>query len=100
MYGKINLYDFVDAFRSMGRENQFTYEGLEALFNYLENLEEETGMEMELDVIDLCCNFAEYASLEDFWLDYDRDRFPDLEAIREYTEVIPIKNMAFIIQNF
>lgn len=55
----ISLYDFRDAFQRMGRGNQFSYDGLEILFDYLEQYEEGTGEEVELDVIALCCDFAE-----------------------------------------
>lgn len=49
--------DFRDAFKRMGRENQFT--NLEWLFDYLEQLSEETGQYIELDVIALCCEYTE-----------------------------------------
>lgn len=60
----INLYDFREAFRTMGRGNQFSYGGLEELFNYLENYEEDTGEEIELDVIALCCDYSEQSHEE------------------------------------
>lgn len=53
---------FADAFRRMGREDQFSREALEALFNYLEEYEQDTGEDLELDVIGLCCDFTEYES--------------------------------------
>ena len=53
---------FADAFRRMGREDQFSREALEALFNYLEEYEQDTGEDLELDVIALCCDFTEYES--------------------------------------
>jgi hypothetical protein len=52
--------DFHDAFEKMGRKDNFSYDGLDALFEYLEDYEEGTGEEMELDVIALCCDFFEY----------------------------------------
>jgi predicted ArsR family transcriptional regulator len=55
----ISIYDFRDAFQKAGRQNQFSYDGLEILFDYLEEFEDDTGEEMELDVIGLCCDFAE-----------------------------------------
>lgn len=51
---------FADAFRRMGRENNFSRPALLALFDYLEEYEQETGEEIELDVIGLCCDFTEY----------------------------------------
>jgi len=43
----------------MNRKTNFSYEGLEILFEYLEELEEGTDQEIELDVIALCCDFSE-----------------------------------------
>jgi predicted ArsR family transcriptional regulator len=54
----INVYQFRDAFRAI-RPNNFSYEGLGVLFEYLEQYEEDTGEEMELDVIAICCDFSE-----------------------------------------
>lgn len=54
----ITLYDFRDAFKALRPEN-FSYDGLEVLYDYLTDLEEGTGEEIELDVIELCCTFSE-----------------------------------------
>ena len=51
--------DFCDAFNQMGRKDQFTYDGLRVLFDYIEEVEESCGEEIELDVIGLCCDYAE-----------------------------------------
>lgn len=55
----VYLTDFRDAFHQAGRGNQFTHEGLEILFNWIEELDDSTGEETELDVIALCCDFEE-----------------------------------------
>lgn len=49
----INLNDFRDAFYQMDRKENFSYEGLELLFNYFEEMEESTGEEKELLYIKL-----------------------------------------------
>ena len=75
-----NFSEFCDGFRDMGRNEQFTYEGKRALFDYLEDYEESTGEEIELDVIALCCEYTEYASLKDLQEDYtDIESMEDLE---------------------
>ena len=58
----INFSQFTDAFTSYGRDDQFSYDGLKALFDYLEQLEDDCGTDFELDVIALCCEFSEYDS--------------------------------------
>ena len=51
MKRSIYFDDFVEAFEEMGRMGHFSEEGLKALFDYLEEYEEDTGIEIELDVI-------------------------------------------------
>ena len=48
--------DFVNAFR--GRNN-FSVEALGLLFDYFEDYEQDTGEELELDVITICCDYNE-----------------------------------------
>ena len=68
----VNLQAFRDAFHRMGRKDQFSYEGLDILFNYLKDWEQDTGEKIELDVIALCCNYAE-STIDDLISDYDID---------------------------
>jgi len=68
----VNVYDFRDAFYRMGRGDQFSYEGLRVLFDYLEEIELGGTEEMELDVIGLCCDFAE-STARDIADDYSID---------------------------
>ena len=55
----VNRYDFEQAFVTANRKDQFTYDGLNLLFDYLEEYEEQTGHEIELDVVALCCEYYE-----------------------------------------
>jgi hypothetical protein len=55
----ISIYDFRDAFHQCGRGDQFSYDGLRVLFEALEQYEDDTGSEVELDVIALCCEYSE-----------------------------------------
>lgn len=59
IYQTVNQSAFHDAFINYGRKDQFSYEGREALFEYLESLAEDTGTPIELDVIALCCDYSE-----------------------------------------
>jgi len=54
----VTAQDFRDAFRDMDR-NYFSCEALNLLFGYFEQFEEDSGEEMELDVISICCDFSE-----------------------------------------
>lgn len=56
----VYLDDFIRAFGEREQyANNFTRSGLIRLFEGLEEFEEDTGEEMELDVIALCCDFTE-----------------------------------------
>ena len=68
----IDLYAFRNAFYNMGRKDSFSYGELETLFDYLEELEQATGEEMELDVISLCGEFAE-STIDALISEYDID---------------------------
>ncbi len=91
----INLYDFRQEFINFNRTHHFSYEGLEALFNHLEEYEE-----YELDVVGLCVEFTEYKDQAEFWKDYDEEEFQTIEDIRERTEVILVGEEGFIIRDF
>jgi len=95
----INFCRFCDRFASMGREDQFSYEGKKALFDYLEELEEATGEEIELDVVGLCCEYTEYANIEEFRNDYG-DEYENMQDIVYNTTVIMIDEDSFLARNF
>lgn len=50
-----NASQFRDEFRQCGRADQFSYEALGLLFDYLEELDPD----YDLDVIALCCEYSE-----------------------------------------
>jgi hypothetical protein len=58
MYQTVNFTDFHNAFKQL-RPNNFTYEGLQALFEYCEEYERDSGDPQALDVIALCCDVTE-----------------------------------------
>ena len=88
-----NVYQFREAFRLAGRMDQFSYEGLEVLFNYLDELSECIGEPIELDVVALCCDYYE-SSVEELIDNYNIDLSevdeddPDsiIEVVRKYLE--------------
>jgi len=98
MIQTINEYQFADAFKSI-RPDNFSYSGLKALYDYLEDYEDDTGGQIELDVIGLCCEYVEYEDLETFQEDYSED-YESIEEIEHATQVIMIDDDAFIIQAF
>jgi hypothetical protein len=87
----VSRYDFERAFIDADRKNTFTYDGMHLLFDYLEQYEEDSGTEIELDVIALCCEYDENA-WQDIAENYDidislgYDSKAQKEIVREYLE--------------
>ena len=92
------MYDFERAFKRFERDN-FSYDGLKALFEYLEEYEEDTGEEVELDVIALCCDYMEYDSLKEYNDDYGT-KYSEIDTIQDDTTLIKIDDNSFIIQQY
>jgi hypothetical protein len=55
----------------------WTRVGAFALAEYLQELEEDTGEEMEMDVVAIRCDFSQYDSLPDWGIEY----FGSIEAL-------------------
>jgi len=93
----VSQNDFLDAFKKI-RPSNFSYEGLTALYNYLENFEEDTDKEIELDVIAFCCDYSEYKDLEEYKQSYSS--INSIKDIEDATTYIPIpKTERFITLN-
>ena len=74
MIQTVNLHDFRQAFHDCGRGEQFSYEALGLIFDWFEQLEQDTGTPTELDVIALCCDIAEMTAekvINDYCVDVD-----------------------------
>jgi len=96
----ISKYHFTNWFLSSDTyKNNFSYEGLNSLFDYLEELEEDMGKEMEFDPVAICCEYSEYENLEEIKNNYDCiENYEDLE---NNTSIIKIENTdRLIIQDF
>ena len=92
----VSFYDFVQAFEDYNRENQFTRSALSALYDYLEELSEDTATPYELDVIGLCCEFTEYERVSEALQECGLSSYQELA---ERTLIIPTDD-GIIIQNF
>ena len=93
-----NVYQFREAFRLAGRMDQFSYEGLEVLFDYLENMSEDTGEPVELDVIALCCEYYE-SSIQELIDNYNidvSDADGDEDVIAEFVKDYISYNTAYV----
>jgi hypothetical protein len=97
LYQEINQADFISAFKSIRPEN-FSYEGLKALFNYLEGESEDCDSNIELDVIAICCEYSEYKNFLEIKKEYPQ--VEDHEYLSEITPIIRPSNGNWIIRNF
>ena len=95
----IDIYTFKRWFE-VNRPNNFSYTGLNELFDYLEEYEESTGEQIEFDPIALCCEYTEYDDLAEFHQNYDSETYPDEDSIMDCTTLIKVGGTSFIIQNF
>jgi len=98
----VNFSDFVDGFTKLElRKDQFSYDGLKLIFDYLESLEED-GEEIEFDPIGICSDFTETTVLE-FNSDYGT-KFSSIEEIEEYldqhTSVIGRTEDSIVFENY
>lgn len=64
----VTAEDFVNWLRkSDSYKNNFSVNGAYALFEYLDELSEDMGENIEFDPIAWCVEFTEYEDFEDFW---------------------------------
>jgi hypothetical protein len=85
MVDTITVYTFRDWFLKH-RENNFSYDGLTALYEYLTNLEDDIGEQIEFDPIAICCDYTEYKNLDEIKKEYDDIK--TIEDLEDNTSVI------------
>jgi hypothetical protein len=90
---------FINEFKtSEERKNNFSYEALEAIYNYLTEIEEATGNEVEFDIIAVCCVFTEFETEAELLKCYDYNY--NISKIQELTFCEKLPNGGYVIQNF
>lgn len=90
--------DFLAAWADSSRADQFSRAALRAMFDYLEELERDTGEEMELDIIALCCDWTESdtaneAAREYGWKEPEQD---DGEEPEDYAERVEAEALEWL----
>ena len=95
---------FREAFKAL-RPDNFTSAGLDALYDYFDQYEADSGEAVELDVIAICCEYSEYTTMAEFQEDHEgvdfEDEYVTIADIRQLTTVIEIPDTdGFIIQDF
>lgn len=77
----VTRHRFIDGFRECNREENFSYEGREALYEYFTEVEYD-GFEIEYDPIAICCEYTEYTSIEEFNEEYGKS-YEDYDELEE-----------------
>ena len=98
----VNFSDFVEGFTKLEfRKDQFSYDGLKLIFDYLESFEED-GDEIEFDPVGICSDFTE-TTVPEFNSDYGT-KFSSIEEIEEYldqhTSVIGRTEDCIVFENY
>ena len=117
----INEQQFVEAFRTWETYRyNFTYEGLRALYEHLEEVSEcMDNKTIELDVIAICCDYTEFENFKDFQEQYSNLDIKHIfggskDCLDYWTSVVlpecwvgkdsdnteEVKHLPFIIHNF
>lgn len=95
IYQTVTETGFISAFAAAGRADQFTVPARAVLFEYYESLAEDTGEDIELDVIAICCDWHEM-TLDELRAEYPdqlegaRDFYEAIEALRDCMEVLSV----------
>jgi len=99
MKQNVSEYDFTDAFRNYGREDNFSPAGLRALYNYLIELEEDCDMNIEFDMVALCCEYSEYETAHEAaseYFEYEGMHFDEEGNETETAEEVEEKAIKFL----
>ena len=96
-YETVTRHHFIDTFRqSTERKDQFSYEALEQLFQYYDDLAEDTGSNVEFDMIGICCTWSEYDNRKELEEAYDMP----LKALHDNTTVIRVPGFRYLVLEF
>jgi len=100
---------FVDTFKQSSRKYQFSYDALEAIFDYLEEYSDSTGENVEFDIVAICCDWAEMtwneiASSYDVDLSQCVDDDERIEAVKDFlseeTQYCELSDGVFVFLQF
>jgi hypothetical protein len=92
IYTQVTKHSFIDAFKQSSRKDQFSYDALEAIYEYLEDYSQDSGENVELDIVAICCDWAEENYKDVFNthpIDCDSENPTDdeiKEAVQDYLE--------------
>ena len=71
----------------MRRDKNFGYNGWRAIGEYLEELSNDTGEDIEIDIISICCEYSMAESAEDAYIQYVHLHGVDLPEEEDWEEL-------------
>lgn len=112
----INSSDLYHMACRMDRGDAFGYKGWNAIGKHLEQLSEDIGEDIEVDIVGICCDYSSADSAEDWWQEHgeyssidpteweEMDEDEKLQAIEDYlndhTIVVVCEDGLIIWQTF
>jgi hypothetical protein len=87
----LNQNSFIQAFEDMFRDKQFSRRALISLYEYFDQYEHDTGEQIELDVVAICCEYTEesYKDIADSYnvtLDSQDSEAEHLQQVKDFLE--------------
>jgi hypothetical protein len=96
----INQEFFTQAFKTWQGglyKDNFSYNGLIALYEYLEEYEDSTSEVIDFDMVAIACEYSEYETLEEIKNNYSS--IETMEGLQDTTQVIEFDG-GIIIRDF
>ena len=108
MYNHITIEDFIERMNQKDVKNNFSGSGLVELYKWLNAFDELLGdknapenVGLRFDAVQICSNYEEYESLEDYHNNSSNNDNLTLEELEQKTGVIKIPNSkGFILEKF
>lgn len=69
---------------NMNRGKKFGYKGWRAIGDYLENLSDDLGENIEIDIITICCEYSMAENAEEFYMEQQHLHGTDLPTMEEW----------------
>ena len=104
IYQTVTSNDFVRAFDEANRADQFSVQARRELFDWYDELAESVGEGFELDVIGICCDWAEYTAEElieqfGYMIDLPKGASPDDDAFPKLVEHLQDYGVLIIVEH-
>ena len=106
MYNFVTIENFIDRMNQKDVKNNFTGSALIELYSFLSCFDELLGDEnapnnKRFDAVEICSNYEEYESLEDYHINSGNNDNLTFEELEQKTGVIKIPNSkGFILEKF